>query len=40
MLVTLSGMMTEVRFLQRKKALAPMLVTLYGITIELKLLHS
>ena len=39
MLVTLSGMMTEVKPLQSQKAPFPMLVTLSGMMIEVKLLQ-
>ena len=34
MLVTLSGIVTEVREVQSEKAESPMLVTLFGIVIE------
>jgi hypothetical protein len=37
MLVTLLGIVTEVKPLQSKKALSPMLVTLLGIVTEVKL---
>ena len=36
MLVTLLGIVTEVKDLQPEKALSPMLVTLSGIVIEVK----
>ena len=36
MLVTLLGIVTDVKPLQREKALLPMLVTLLGISIEVK----
>jgi len=39
MLVTLSGMMIEVRLLQPTKAKRPMLVTLSGMMIEVSLVH-
>ena len=39
MLVTLDGIVTEVRPLQSLKADSPMLVTLLGIVMEVRLLH-
>ena len=39
MLVTLSGMVMEVKPLQPEKALSPMLVTLSGMMTEVKPLH-
>jgi hypothetical protein len=39
MLVTLEGMVTEVRPLQPEKALLPMLVTLEGMVTEVRLLQ-
>ena len=39
MLVTLLGIVTEVKPLQPEKALLPMLVTLLGIVTEVKLLQ-
>ena len=39
MLVTLEGMVTEVRPLQSQKALSPMLVTLEGMVTEVRPLH-
>ena len=41
MLITLLGMMIEVKLLQSEKASSPMLVTLSGMVMEVKLLqHS
>ena len=40
MLVTLLGIVTEVKPLQPQKASSPMLVTLLGIVTEVKLLQS
>ncbi len=40
MLVTLLGIVTEVRLHQSEKALIPMLVTLLGISMEVGLVHS
>ena len=39
MLVTLSGMVTEVKLLQPQKAAPPMLVTLLGMVTDVKLLQ-
>ena len=39
MLVTLLGIMTEVRLLQPRKAEPPMLVTLSGMVMEVRLLQ-
>ena len=39
MLVTLSGMVMEVRLLQSEKALPPMLVTLSGMVMEVRLVQ-
>jgi len=39
MLVTLFGIVTEVREVQSSNALSPMLVTLFGIVIEVNELH-
>ena len=40
MLVTLSGIVIEVKPRQYEKAYLPMLVTLLGMVIEVKLLHQ
>ena len=40
MLVTLSGMVTDVKLLQSSKAELPMLVTLSGMVMDVKLLQS
>ena len=40
MLVTLLGMVMEVKLVQFSKALLPMLVTLLGMVTEVNLLHS
>ena len=40
MLVTLSGIVIEVKLLQPEKTYCPMLLTLSGIVIEVKLLQS
>ena len=40
MLVTLFGIVMEVKLLQPRNAQSPMLVTLFGIVMEVKLLQS